>query len=100
MSGRRDHAWVRLLRQLADGDAAPYAADGVLLSRFASRRDEAAFAALVRRHGPMVLGVCRRLLRDPHDADDAFQAAFLVLVHKASSIAPRHAVGNWLYGVA
>jgi RNA polymerase sigma factor (sigma-70 family) len=72
----------------------------VLLARFASRRDEAAFAALVRRHGPMVLGVCRRLLRDPHDADDAFQAAFLVLVHKARSLTRPGSLGPWLYGVA
>ncbi len=74
--------------------------DGQLLEHFVGRRDAAAFEALVRRHGPMVLGVCRRLLRDPHDADDAFQATFLVLVRKAGSVAPRELVGNWLYGVA
>jgi RNA polymerase sigma factor (sigma-70 family) len=74
--------------------------DGQLLECFVSRRDEAAFEALLRRHGPMVLGVCRRVLRDVHDAEDAFQATFLVLVRKAGSVVPRERVGNWLYGVA
>src|SRR5207247_11352285 len=59
-----------------------------------------AFEALVRRHGPMVLGVCRRMLGHAHDAEDAFQATFLVLVRKGASVQPREAVGNWLYGVA
>jgi RNA polymerase sigma factor (sigma-70 family) len=74
--------------------------DGELLARFAAARDEASFAALVRRHGRMVLGVCRRVLGDAHDADDAFQATFLVLVRKAATLADGEAVGNWLYGVA
>jgi RNA polymerase sigma factor (sigma-70 family) len=74
--------------------------DGQLLGCFIDHRDEAAFAALVHRHGPMVLGVCRRILGNCHDADDAFQAAFLVLVRKAGSVHPRELVGNWLYGVA
>src|SRR3982751_4157981 len=73
--------------------------DGQLLGRFLERREEAALAALVDRHGPMVWGVCRRLLSH-HDAEDAFQAAFIVLVRKAGSIRPREMVGNWLYGVA
>jgi RNA polymerase sigma factor (sigma-70 family) len=74
--------------------------DAQLLVRFARRRDDAAFAALMARHGPMVLGLCRRLLPDAHDAEDAFQAAFLVLARKAGAI-PRNApLGPWLYGVA
>src|SRR5262245_30774960 len=74
--------------------------DGQLLTCFVTRRDDGAFEALVRRHGPMVLAVCRRVLHHPHDAEDAFQAAFLVLARKAASVARRELVGNWLYGVA
>jgi RNA polymerase sigma factor (sigma-70 family) len=74
--------------------------DGQLLECFVSRRDEAAVTALVHRHGPMVWGVCRRVLRNHGDAEDAFQATFLVLVRRAASILPRDMVGNWLYGVA
>src|ERR1700758_3394133 len=74
--------------------------EGELLERFVAGRDEAAFEALVARHGPMVLGVCRQLLRDPNDVDDAFQATFLVLVRKAGTLGRRDLLGNWLYGVA
>src|SRR5438445_494515 len=74
--------------------------DGQLLEAFISSRDAAAMEALVRRHGPMVWSVCCRVLRDHHDAEDAFQATFLVLVRRAASIASRELVGNWLYGVA
>ena len=73
--------------------------DGQLLGCFIEHRDGAAFAALVRRHGPMVWGVCCRFLNH-HDAEDAFQATFLVLVRKAAAIVPRERVANWLYGVA
>jgi RNA polymerase sigma factor (sigma-70 family) len=74
--------------------------DGTLLESYITRQDEAAFEALVCRHGPMVLGVCRRVLQNEADAEDAFQATFLVLVRRAGSIRPRGMVGNWLYGVA
>src|SRR5256714_1844554 len=74
--------------------------DGQLLEFFLIRRDEAAMEVLVRRHGPMVWGVCRRVLRDHHDAEYAFQATFLVLVRRAGSIASRELLANWLYGVA
>ena len=74
--------------------------DGGLLERFIARQDADAFEALVRRHGPMVLRVCRRILRDEHAAEDAFQATFLVLARKAPSIAKPGLLANWLYGVA
>jgi RNA polymerase sigma factor (sigma-70 family) len=74
--------------------------DGHLLERFADRRDEAAFEALVDRHGPMVLRVCRGLLADPHDVEDAFQATFLVLVRRAGSVSKADSVASWLFGVA
>ncbi|HWE40544.1 MAG TPA: sigma-70 family RNA polymerase sigma factor [Isosphaeraceae bacterium] len=91
-------AWSQLDR-LYNGGAVAGLADGQLLDRFVARRDEAAFAALVGRHGPMVLGVCRGILRDGHDAEDAFQAVFLALARKAGSIRGR-SVGAWLYRVA
>jgi RNA polymerase sigma factor (sigma-70 family) len=76
------------------------APDGQLLESFVNCREESALEALVRRHGPMVWNVCRRVIHNHQDAEDAFQATFLVFVRKAASILPREMVGNWLYGVA
>ena len=97
MAGRVNRL-LHHLRQAALGHGGP--TDGQLLQRYLDEGDEDAFAALVRRHGAMVLGVCRRVLGHEQDAEDAFQATFLVLVRKAASLLPRQAVGNWLYGVA
>src|SRR5438876_3689332 len=95
MSGVIQH--LRRAALLRDGAGLT---DGQLLADYLSLRDEAALAALVRRHAAMVWGVCRRVLRNYHDAEDAFQATFLVLVRKAASIASPELLANWLYGVA
>ena len=91
---------LRHIRRIALSAEAANLDDARLMERFLAQRDEAAFEALLRRHGPMVLGVCRRLLQDPHDSEDAFQATFLVLLRRAHSVGKRELVGNWLYGVA
>ena len=91
---------LRWVHQVMDRRDAPDTTDGELLERFVLQQDEAAFALLLRRHGPLVLGVCRRMLSDPHDVEDAFQATFYIFVRKAASIAHGKAVGSWLYRVA
>jgi RNA polymerase sigma factor (sigma-70 family) len=88
-----------LIRAIA-GAPADHRTDDQLLDLYRTRRDEAAFAALVARHGPLVLGVCQRLLRHREDAEDAFQATFLVLAQKASGVRQGAPLGNRLYGVA
>jgi RNA polymerase sigma factor (sigma-70 family) len=91
---------LRHLRRAALLDRGDGPSDAHLLGSFLQYRDETAFEALLRRHGPMVLGVCRRVLGNRDDAEDAFQATFLVLVRKAAVVHPRELVGNWLHGVA
>jgi RNA polymerase sigma factor (sigma-70 family) len=91
---------LRQLRRAALRRAAAELTDAQLLGHFLTRGDEAAFEALLRRHGPMVLALCRRVLGNAHDAEDAFQATFLVFLRKAAAIRSREAIGNWLYGVA
>src|SRR5713226_7930441 len=91
---------LRHIHQLAALPGGRQRTDRQLLEDFAGRRDEAAFAALVARHGPMVLRVCRRVLSHEQDAEDAFQATFLVLARNIGSIRKHDALANWLYGVA
>ncbi len=91
---------LQTIRKLAAAGEVRLLSDGELLGRFVARRDDAAFETLVHRHGLLVWRVCRRLLPDPHAAEDAFQAVFLVLVRKAASIGRPELLANWLYGVA
>jgi RNA polymerase sigma factor (sigma-70 family) len=97
---RTDHPVQRFLHQLAEAEITRQLPDRELLRRFASQRDEAAFRALVCRHGPMVFRVCLRILRCQHDAEDALQATFLVLAQRAAAVGSLESVGGWLFGVA
>ena len=94
------NGFIQHLRRAVLRQGGPGPTDGQLLASFIDHKDEAAFEALVRRHGPMVFGVCRRVVGNHHDAEDAFQATFLVLARKASSVRPRERLANWLHGVA
>src|SRR5262245_46276594 len=100
MSRQALNGVMQHLRQVAALERYRALADGELLERFAGAHDEAAFTALIERHGPMVLAVCRRALPDFHDAEDACQATFLVLARKASSVRKKASLGSWLHGVA
>ncbi len=91
---------LRNVRRLAGAPGARCLSDGELLHAFLSRQDQEAFAALTRRHGPMVLNICRRVLRDRQDAEDAFQTTFLALARKAASLRDRPALASWLCGAA
>lgn len=102
--GKATGGWLRQVRELHSLGTVGGWSDGQLLDAFVSRRggdgSEAAFEELMHRHGPMVLRICRRVLRDPGNAEDAFQATFLVLAHRAGSIRRRDSVASWLFGVS
>ena len=103
MADTRHRESFRLVRALISAGTSDGLTDGELIERFLAAEGESAhcaFTALVARHGPVVFRVCRSLLRDPHDADDAFQATFLALVQHAASIQKRDSAASWLYGVA
>jgi RNA polymerase sigma factor (sigma-70 family) len=100
MAGAQLGAALRQIQRLFSEGSSTGLSDTQLLAGFAARRDEAAFAALVAQHGPMVLAVCRGILRNPHDAEDAFQATFLVLARKAGSAWAEGQLGGWLHKVA
>ena len=91
---------VRQFRHLFAGNSVAGVSEWQLLHRYLDRRDEVAFEAIVSRHGPMVLGVCRRILGDAGDVEDAFQATFLILARKGATLGESDPVGHWLYGVA
>ena len=99
VKGRTSGAMRQVVRVFQDGTLAGLS-DQEILGRFAEGRDEAAFEALLDRHGPMVLNVCRQVLRDPDDAEDAFQATFLALACKAGTLRVADSLGPWLYRVA
>jgi RNA polymerase sigma factor (sigma-70 family) len=103
MGQRRQGAILGTIDQLFRTGTSTGISDGELLDRFATRHDEAAeaaFAALMERHGPMVWRVCRRVLNDPHEAADAFQATFLILIRNPGGVRARNSLASWLYGVA
>src|SRR5262245_40732158 len=91
---------LQLLRQVVEDRRTAGLSDELLLRRFSAERDEGCFHALMRRHGAMVLGVCRAVLRNEADAEDAFQAAFLILARKAASVRSAKSLSCWLHGVA
>ena len=91
---------VETIQRLFESGTTASVPEHQLLDRFLARGDESAFEAIVNRHGRMVLGICRHVLDDEHDVEDAFQATFLILVKKARSIRNQEVLGSWLYGVA
>src|SRR5262249_31981489 len=100
MPARQLQGVIHHLRRTVGARGLREVCDAELLKRFAAARDEAAFELLVWRHGKMVFNVCRRICRDPHDAEDAFQAVFLALVRNAGSISKDESVGGWRFRVA
>jgi DNA-directed RNA polymerase specialized sigma24 family protein len=100
MRNRQLDTVVRRIRRTVAARQTRELPDRELLERFVTHKDEDAFAAIVERHGGLVLGVCRRILHNAHDAEDACQATFLVLTRKAGTIGKRDSLASWLYGVA
>src|SRR5206468_2996750 len=100
MSSSQVGVMLRYLRTVTAAYRDQELPDHDLLERFSVHQDQDAYATLLKRHGAMVLKVCRSVLRNPHDAEDAFQATFLILAQKAGSIRQRQSVGGWLYQVA
>src|SRR5947209_3410686 len=100
MPGSPRHALIPYIRRLAGPEPIGGLSDGQLLECYVSRHDQAAFELLLWRHGPMVLGTCRRLLSHTQDVEDAFQATFLVLARKAATVRKRGCLGSWLHRVA
>src|SRR5438094_10147652 len=100
MAGEWMSALLHDLQNILDTKTGQPLSDSEALQRFAAQQDESAFAALMQRHGPLVFNVCRNFLRHEQDAEDAFQATFLVLARQAGSIRNERSVANWLYGVA
>src|SRR5262245_16168126 len=92
--------FLRYLRKVSGTPLSEAVSDGQLLERFVSEQDQAAFATLMERHGSLVWKLCRGMLHEAQDAEDAFQATFLVLVRRAGSLERRASLGGWLYGVA
>src|SRR3954451_19484212 len=100
MAGKHLSSVLEYVRAALGSREAGDTTDADLLGRFVARHEEAAFTALLARHGPLVLSVCRRVLGNAEDVDDAFQATFLVLAKKGGSIRKGASVASWLYGVA
>src|SRR5262249_60111640 len=100
MAERKLSAVVQYLRRVAKASSDDSSTDKELLASFVAERDEAAFAAIVERHGRLVWGVCRRMLGDTPDAEDVFQATFLVLIRKAASVRWQSSLAGWLFEVA
>jgi RNA polymerase sigma factor (sigma-70 family) len=100
MTRARANSLLRHIRRLVEAPSADFVSDRALLERFTAGGDQSAFAVLVRRHGPMVQRVCRHILRNSHDAEDAFQATFLVLARRAAVLTWQESVAAWLHAVA
>jgi DNA-directed RNA polymerase specialized sigma24 family protein len=100
MAERKLNRIISHLRRILGKSENQGSTDGVLLRRFVAQGDQGAFVVLVQRHGPLVLGVCRRVLNDPRDAEAAFQATFVVLAREAAALWRRDTLAGWLYRVA